>query len=124
MITKYQIEVNKKYAQAFACLVMFLIGAPLGSIIKKGGLGVPVIISIIFFILYYVLSITGKKWAEEDVVAPFVGIWGFAVVLLPIGFFFLRQARNDARLLESDFYAVVIEKIKSRFTKKNPNENP
>ncbi len=122
MISKYKIEVNKKYAQAFACLVMFLIGAPLGAIIKKGGLGVPVIISIIFFILYYVLSITGKKWAEEGVVTAFVGIWGFAAVLLPIGFFFLRQARNDARILESDFYAVVMQKIKKRFAKKNSNE--
>ncbi len=122
MITKYKIEVNKKYAQAFACLVMFLIGAPLGAIIKKGGLGVPVIISIIFFILYYVFSITGKKWAEEDVVTPFLGIWGYAFILLPVGLFFLRQARNDARLLESDFYAVTVAKIKKRFGKKNQHE--
>ncbi|GJM30336.1 MAG: hypothetical protein DHS20C17_29710 [Cyclobacteriaceae bacterium] len=118
MIIKYKIEMNKKYAQAFACLVMFLIGAPLGAIIKKGGLGVPVIISIIFFILYYVMSITGKKWAEEGAVTPFIGIWGYSFILLPVGFFFLRQAKNDARLLESDFYAVAIEKLKSRFRKK------
>ena len=118
MITKYKIEVNKKYAQAFACLVMFLIGAPLGAIIKKGGLGVPVIISIVFFILYYVMSITGKKWAEEGVITPFMGIWGYSYILLPVGFFFLRQAKNDARLLESDFYAVVVEKLRARFFKK------
>lgn len=118
MITKYQIEMNKKYAQAFACLVMFLIGAPLGAIIKKGGFGVPVIISIIFFILYYVMSIVGKKWAEEDVVSPFVGIWGFSFFLIPVGLFFLRQAKNDARLLESDFYAVAVDKLKNRFFKK------
>lgn len=123
MITKYKIEVNKKYAQAFACLVMFLIGAPLGAIIKKGGLGVPVIISIIFFILYYVMSITGKKWTEEGVVTPFLGIWGYSFILLPVGFFFLRQAKNDARLLEADFYSVAVEKIKNRFFKKRiPNE--
>jgi len=118
MIIRYKIEMNKKYAQAFACLVMFLIGAPLGAIIKKGGLGVPVIISIVFFILYYVMSITGKKWAEEGVVTPFIGIWGFSFVLIPVGFFFLRQAKNDARLLESDFYAVVIENIRTRFAGK------
>ena len=117
MITKYKIEVNKKYAQAFACLVMFLIGAPLGAIIKKGGLGVPVIISIIFFILYYVMSITGKKWAEEGVVTPFLGIWGYSFFLLPVGFFFLRQAKNDARLLESDFYSVAVDKLRNRFFK-------
>jgi lipopolysaccharide export system permease protein len=119
MITRYKIEVNKKYAQAFACLVMFLIGAPLGAIIKKGGLGVPVIISIVFFILYYVMSITGKKWAEEGVITPFMGIWGYSFILLPVGFFFLRQAKNDARLLESDFYAVVVEKLRTRFFKKS-----
>ena len=124
MITKYRIEVNKKYAQAFACLVMFLIGAPLGSIIKKGGLGVPVIISIIFFILYYVMSITGKKWAEEGVVTPFLGIWGFSFILLPVGFFFLRQAKNDARLLESDFYSVWMDKLRSRFFKNRNQDQP
>jgi lipopolysaccharide export system permease protein len=96
---------------------MFLIGAPLGAIIKKGGLGVPVIISIIFFILYYVMSITGKKWAEEGVVTPFLGIWGYSFFLLPVGFFFLRQAKNDARLLESDFYSVAVDKLKNRFFK-------
>lgn len=123
MMIRYKIEMNKKYAQAFACLVMFLIGAPLGAIIKKGGLGVPVIISIVFFILYYVMSITGKKWAEEGVVTPFIGIWGFSFVLIPVGLFFLRQAKNDARLLESDFYAVLVEKIRSRFSKiKNDND--
>ena len=118
MIIRYKIETNKKYAQAFACLVMFLIGAPLGAIIKKGGFGAPVIISIIFFILYYIMSITGKKWAEEGIVTPFMGIWGFSFVLLPVGFFFLKQAKNDARLLESDFYAVVVEKFKNRFKQK------
>lgn len=117
LITRFKIEVNKKYAQAFACLVMFLIGAPLGSIIKKGGLGVPVIISIIFFILYYVMSITGKKWAEEGVVTPFLGIWGYSLFLLPVGFFFLRQAKNDARLLESDFYSVAVDKLRSKLFK-------
>ncbi len=122
MITKYKIEMNKKYAQAFACLVMFLIGAPLGAIIKKGGFGVPVIISIIFFILYYVMSIVGKKWAEEYVVTPFVGIWGFSFFLIPVGLFFLRQAKNDARLLESDFYAVAVDKLKNRFFKKKNSQ--
>ena len=63
------------------------------------------------------MSITGKKWAEEDVVTPFLGIWGYSFILLPVGLFFLRQAKNDARLLESDFYAVWIEKLKQRFVK-------
>ena len=114
LIIKYKKEIHKKYAQAFACIVMFLIGAPLGAIIKKGGLGVPAIISIVVFIIYYVLSITGEKWADEGYVSPFLGVWGSDLILLPVGLLFLRQAKNDVRLLESDFYRVFFTKIKKR----------
>ena len=85
---------------------MFLIGAPLGAIIKKGGLGVPVIVSIFFFILYYVLTITSEKWAKAGVTDPMLSVWVADFLLLPIGLFFLRQARADARLFDSDFYMV------------------
>ncbi|WP_332912598.1 LptF/LptG family permease [Algoriphagus boritolerans] len=68
---RYEIAWYQKYTQAIACFVMFLIGAPLGSIIKKGGLGMPVLISIIFFILFYMLTITGEKWAKEGVTDSF-----------------------------------------------------
>jgi lipopolysaccharide export system permease protein len=83
---------------------MFLIGAPLGAIIKKGGLGLPVLISILFFILFYMLTITGEKWAKEGVVDSLLGTIFSNLCLLPFGLFFLRQARKDARLFESDFY--------------------
>ncbi|MFW5760173.1 MAG: LptF/LptG family permease, partial [Cyclobacteriaceae bacterium] len=117
-LNKHIIEHNKKFAQAFACLVFFLIGAPLGAIIKRGGLGIPVIISIIFFIFYYVITMTGEKWARQGVVDPFWGVWGANLILLPIGLFFLKQARNDARLFDADFYNVFFNKLKifvSRF---------
>lgn len=113
-IYMWEIEIHKKWAQAIACLVMFLIGAPLGSIIKRGGLGVPVIISIAFFIIYYVLTMFGEKWAREGIVSPEVGIWSANLVLLPFGLLFLWQARNDARLFESDFYSVIIARFRSR----------
>ena len=100
----FRIEVYRKYTQSVAVLLMFLIGAPLGSIIKKGGLGVPILISILFFIVYYVLSIMGEKYGREFVMPVGVGMWMSNLVLLPAGLFFLYQAYNDSGLLELDFW--------------------
>ena len=99
----YEIEIYKKYTQSFACLMMFLIGAPLGAIIRKGGLGMPVIISIFFFIIYYVLTILGEKYGREGIMMVPVGMWAANAILLPIGLFFLYQARNDSNLLDFNF---------------------
>lgn len=115
---RYKIAKFKKYSQAFACMVMFLIGAPLGAIIKKGGLGFPVIISIFFYIFYYVASILSEKWAVAGFVNGAYSVWMADLILLPIGLFFLRQARVDARLFDIDYYSVVIDKFKQRLFKK------
>lgn len=114
----FEVQWHKIIASAIACMAMFLIGAPLGAIIKKGGLGVPVLASIIFFILFYVLSLLGEKWAKGGTVSVPVGIWMANAVLFAIGFLFLLQARRDARLFESDFYMVIFDRIKRRFVKK------
>jgi lipopolysaccharide export system permease protein len=87
---RYEIAWYQKYSQAFACFVMFMIGAPLGAIIKKGGLGMPVILSITFFILFYMLTITGEKWAKEGLIDAFIGTWFSNLCLIPFGIFFLR----------------------------------
>ncbi len=116
---RYEIAWYQKYTQAIACFVMFLIGAPLGSIIKKGGLGMPVLISIIFFILFYMLTITGEKWAKEGITDPLFGTVFSNLCLLPFGLFFLRQARKDARLFEADFYSGLWKKV-SAFLPKRP----
>ncbi|WP_347157034.1 LptF/LptG family permease [Pontibacter chitinilyticus] len=108
----YEIEIWRKYTQSAAILVMFLIGAPLGAIIKKGGLGVPVLISIIFFILMYVIAILGEKWAREGLVSVGAGMWGANLILLPIGLFFLYQARNDSSLLEVDFWRKMMARLR------------
>jgi len=115
---KYTIEKYKKYSQAFACIVMFLIGAPLGSIIKKGGLGVPVIVSIVFFLIYYIIGIIAEKSAKEGIMDPVLSVWVADLALLPVGIFFLRQARVDAKLFDTDFYNVWIDKLKQRFAKR------
>lgn len=112
-LDSHVVEKYKKYAQAFSCIVMFLIGAPLGAIIKRGGLGFPVIISIFFFIIFYVLTSVGDKWAKSGVVDGFYAAWMANFVLFPVGVFFLKQARKDAKIFDSDFYSVWIDKIKS-----------
>jgi lipopolysaccharide export system permease protein len=112
----FRIQWHKIFANSIACLAMFLIGAPLGSIIKKGGLGVPVLVSILFFILYYVLDLMGTKWAKQDVISVPVGVWMANFILFWIGMVFLRQARVDARLFDADFYNVVVDKVKKRIS--------
>ena len=111
MIT-FRIQWHKIIASSLACVAMFLIGAPVGAIIKKGGLGVPVLVSILFFIVYYVLTMQGEKVAKQGVIPVWVGVWIADVILFAIGLVFLRQARVDARLFDSDFYAVALEKAK------------
>ncbi len=111
----FQAQWHKILSNSLACIVMFLIGAPLGSIIKRGGLGVPVIISIFFFITFYIITSTGEKWSQANTVSVPVGIWAADAILTLVGLFFLRQARLDARLFDSDFYNVVLDKLKTRF---------
>ncbi|MEP2771831.1 MAG: LptF/LptG family permease [Fulvivirga sp.] len=118
----YDIQWHKILANSVACIIMFLIGAPLGAIIKRGGLGIPVLVSILFFIVYYVLTMTGEKYAKQDLIEPVYAIWSANFVLLPIGLIFLRQARNDARIFEADFYKVLLDKLK-RWVNSRKNAN-
>ncbi|WP_133272905.1 LptF/LptG family permease [Hymenobacter radiodurans] len=111
----YRIEIYRKYTQSAAVLIMFLIGAPLGAIIKKGGLGVPVLISILFFIIYYVASIMGEKYGREGVLPVGLGMWIADALLLPVGLFFLYQARRDSGVLEVDFWRRLPAKIRWPF---------
>lgn len=113
-LADYTIHIHRKYVQAVAVFLMFLIGASLGAIIKKGGLGVPVLISIIFFVIFYVMTIMGDKFAKEGVVIPEVGSWAANTVLLIFGLFFLRQAYKDARLFDTDYYAILFGNLFSK----------
>ena len=115
--SKYVVSKIKIFSQAAACIVMFLIGAPLGAIIKKGGMGVPVIISIFFFIAYYVMMTMGQKYAKEGIMDPVYATWMADILLLPFGIFFLRQARIDARLFDVDIYIIWWDKLIARFRK-------
>ncbi len=104
-LRKHQIEWHRKIALSLACLVLFLIGAPLGSIIRKGGLGTPLIFAIVFFMVFYFSSTTGEKFAKEDTLTPFTGMWLATFVLVPIGLFLTYKAMRDSQLFNKDKYA-------------------
>jgi lipopolysaccharide export system permease protein len=110
-IYKHQIEWHRKFTLSFACIVLFLIGAPLGAIVKKGGLGMPVVFSLIFFVAYHMISITGEKLAREAVASPFQGMWLSSAVLLPIGLFLSFKATRDSALFDADAYKKLFRKV-------------
>jgi len=92
---------------------MFLIGAPLGAIIKKGGFGIPVVVAVSFFILMYILTQQGDKMAKEGKLILQIGAWASNTILGLIGLYFLRISLNDSRLFESDFYHVTWQRLKN-----------
>lgn len=103
-IAKYNVEWHRKLTLSAACFILFLIGAPLGAIIRKGGMGMPLVVSIIFFLIYHVTSITGEKMAKEGVIPPFKGMWLSAAVLLPVGIFLIYKATHDSVIFDGDVY--------------------
>ena len=114
-LRKYQIEIQRKFTLSFACFIFFFIGAPLGAIIRKGGLGMPTVISVLFFLVYYVISLSGEKFVRESMVSPFQGMWISAVVLLPTGIFLTYKAATDAAIMNLETYSNFIRKLKRFF---------
>ena len=117
-ITKLKIEWHKKFTLSFACLLLFLIGAPLGAIIRKGGIGMPVVVAIGFFVVYFIINSTGEKLAKQHAVAPWYGMWLATAVLLPIAFVIMTQARNDSNIFNKETYTRLWNQVKKRFKKK------
>jgi lipopolysaccharide export system permease protein len=113
----HEIEWHRKISLSLACLVLFLIGAPLGSIIRKGGLGTPLVFAIIFFMLFYFSSNTGEKFAREGSVSAFTGMWMATFVLVPIGIFLTYKAMQDSQLFNKEFYYRIAKFIASLFRK-------
>ena len=103
-IRRHAIELHKKYTLSFACIIFFFIGAPLGAIIRKGGLGMPLVISVFLFIFYYIIDNTGYKMARDGHVAVWEGMWLSSAVLLPLGIFFTYKAVNDSAVFNKDAY--------------------
>jgi len=110
-IYKHQIHWHKKLTLSFACIIFFFIGAPLGSIIRKGGLGTPLVISVLFFIIYYIISITGENFVEKGVLPATFGMWLSSIIFMPIGVFLTYKATNDSVILSSETYLRMIKKM-------------
>lgn len=111
-IRKHEIELHRKFTLAFACLIFFFIGAPLGAITRKGGLGAPVVISVVMFIVYYIIDNTGYKMAREALWPCWSGMWLSSMVLLPIGVFLTYTAATDSPLFNPEAWGKYIHKLK------------
>ena len=117
-INRHKIEWHRKFTLSFACLVLFFIGAPLGAIIRKGGLGVPVVISILLFIFYHIVSITGEKFVKEGLWNAWNGMWMSSMVLLPLGVFLTWKATSDSGIFNADAYMKPFRLIAEKFQAK------
>jgi lipopolysaccharide export system permease protein len=104
---------HEKITMSIACLVLFLIGAPLGSIIRKGGIGMPLIFAVIFFVIFFLLNNFGRKFVKEDVMKPIAGMWMATYTLLPLGIFLTYKAMNDSQLFNKEFYYRFFRKFRA-----------
>lgn len=107
----HEIEWHRKLSLAIACFILFLIGAPLGSIIRRGGLGNPLLFAIAFFMIFYFTSTTGEKFAREGTWDVITGMWFSTMVLLPVGIFLTYKAMHDSHLFNKEFYYRLLKKL-------------
>ena len=114
LMRRHDIEMQRKFTLSFAVLVFFFIGAPLGAIIKKGGLGTPLVISVFLFIIYYIFDNTGYKMARDGKMAVWQGMWLSTIVLLPLGVFFTRKAIDDSAVFNKDAYTRFFSRLIGR----------
>jgi lipopolysaccharide export system permease protein len=113
-IRRYSVELQKKYTLSAACIALFLIGAPLGAIIRKGGLGLPVVISVVFFLIYYIISTIGEKSVKAGNVSIIFGMWIAIIILTPIGLFLSYKAATDSAIFDAELYKRMLNKIIKR----------
>ena len=111
LLNKYDAEWHKKFTLAISCILLFFIGAPLGSIIRKGGFGMPLVISILMFIVYFIINVIGEKLAKEGVLDTFTGMWLSTFILLPIAIFLTYKASTDSKLFDADSYKAFFRKL-------------
>lgn len=118
----HKIEWHRKFTLSFACLVLFMIGAPLGSIIRKGGLGMPLVFAIIFFVIFYLLNNFGEKLVRSNELSPLNGMWLSTFLLIPIGLFLTYKAMSDSQLFNNEFYYRQFKRLRlflATFSKRN-----
>ncbi len=109
------IEWHRKFSLSLACLILFFIGAPLGSIIRKGGLGMPLVVAIVFFLIFHLLNMFGEKFVKDDIASPFVGMWLAILVLAPLGAILTYKAMHDSQLFNKEFYFRLFKNTRALF---------
>ena len=114
IINRHKIEWHRKFSLAFACIILYIIGASLGSIIKKGGFGIPILVSIVLFILYHILNITGEKQVKEVGLDPLIGMWLANLIFTPLSLILLNKATTDSTLLDYSYYKQIIYNLFDR----------
>jgi lipopolysaccharide export system permease protein len=110
-IIKHKVVWHKKFTLSFACMVLFFIGAPLGAIIRRGGLGLPVVVSVVFFILYHIISMIGEKSAKGDVMNIAAGMWLSSAIILPLGIYLTYKATVDAPIMDREIWNKLFDKV-------------
>ena len=113
-ITQFISALHKKFTLSIAIIVLFFIGAPLGAIIKKGGLGAPLVFATLFFLLYYILTISGENMVDSDIIEPWKGMWMSTILLIPLGLFLTLKAANDSALFDRDVYKKYLHRLIGR----------
>src|SRR5690606_25569862 len=109
------LSLHQKYALALSCIILFFVGAPLGAIIRKGGLGLPMVVAIILFLTYYFIGVFAGNYAKEGNIHPILGAWLPTVIMLPLGIFLTRRATADKGLMS---FGNVLDFIKDLFKRK------
>lgn len=119
------LSLHNKYALAFSCIILFFVGAPLGAIIRKGGLGLPMVIAIVLFLVYYFIGVFAGNYAKEGNINPILGAWLSTLIMLPLGIFFTKRATEDKGMVNfgaiTDFFQMLFKKLKKK--KVDDNEN-
>ena len=123
MVNKYKIEWHRKFFLAVVCFVLFFIGAPLGAIIRKGGIGLPTLIALGLFVVYQLLTMVGERLAKNQFLEPWVGMWISTLVLLPLSLWITFRATKEAALLDRDAYVRVINKLLEVFKLKTKQDS-
>jgi len=116
-LRRYQIEIQRKFTLSILCLIFFFVGAPLGAIIRKGGLGMPVIVSVLIFLIYYVISMMGEKFVRENILPPFAGMWISTFLLVPMSVWLTYKAANDSVIMNIETYFTWFKKFTQRLRK-------
>lgn len=121
-INNHWYALYQKFVIAFSCILMFFIGAPLGAIIRKGGLGLPIVFAVIIFIIFHFINTFGRKLAQEDAISPFMGAWVSSIILSPLAIFLTHRATNDIGLINMDNILLPLQKFVQKLFKLKPKE--